>query len=44
MRPSLSGRGGYVTILTTNYMLNVGPDPLGRFPAAAVDILNGLSN
>ncbi|MBO7720812.1 MAG: alpha-L-fucosidase [Kiritimatiellae bacterium] len=28
----------------SNYMLNVGPDPLGRFPVAAVDILNGLAN
>lgn len=27
----------------SNYMLNVGPDPLGRLPAAAIDILNGLS-
>ena len=27
----------------SNYMLNVGPDPLGRFPAAAIDILNGLA-
>ena len=27
----------------SNYMLNVGPDPLGRFPVAAVDILNGLA-
>lgn len=27
----------------SNYMLNVGPDPLGRFPVAAVDILKGLS-
>jgi len=26
----------------SNYMLNVGPDPLGRFPVAAIDILNGL--
>ena len=26
----------------SNYMLNVGPDPLGRFPVAALDILNGL--
>ena len=26
----------------SNYMLNVGPDPLGRFPAAAIDILEGL--
>ena len=26
----------------SNYMLNVGPDPLGRFPVAAVDILDGL--
>ena len=28
----------------SNYMLNVGPDPLGRFPVAAIDILNGLKN
>ena len=27
----------------SNYMLNVGPDPLGRFPVAAVDILDGLA-
>ena len=27
----------------SNYMLNVGPDPLGRFPVAAIDILNGLA-
>lgn len=27
----------------SNYMLNVGPDPLGRFPAAAVSILDGLA-
>ena len=27
----------------SNYMLNVGPDPLGRFPIAAIDILNGLT-
>ena len=27
----------------SNYMLNVGPDPLGRFPAAAVSILSGLA-
>ena len=27
----------------SNYMLNVGPDPLGRFPVAAIDILDGLS-
>ena len=27
----------------SNYMLNVGPDALGRFPVAAIDILNGLS-
>jgi Alpha-L-fucosidase len=27
----------------SNYMLNVGPDPLGRFPAAAIDILDGLA-
>ena len=26
----------------SNYMLNVGPDPLGRFPAAAIGILDGL--
>lgn len=26
----------------SNYMLNVGPDPLGRFPVAAINILNGL--
>ena len=26
----------------SNYMLNVGPDPLGRFPVAAIDILKGL--
>ena len=26
----------------SNYMLNVGPDPLGRFPVAAIDILNKL--
>ena len=28
----------------SNYMLNVGPDPLGRFPVAAVDILKGLAS
>ena len=27
----------------SNYMLNVGPDPLGRFPVAALDILKGLA-
>jgi len=27
----------------SNYMLNVGPDPLGRFPAAATEILRSLS-
>ena len=27
----------------SNYMLNVGPDPLGRFPVAAIDILSGLA-
>ena len=27
----------------SNYMLNVGPDPLGRFPVAAVDHLKGLA-
>ena len=27
----------------SNYMLNVGPDQLGRFPVAAIDILNGLA-
>ena len=27
----------------SNYMLNVGPDPLGRFPVAAVEILDGLA-
>ena len=27
----------------SNYMLNVGPDPLGRFPVAAIDILDGLA-
>lgn len=27
----------------SNYLLNVGPDPLGRFPAAAVNILEGLA-
>lgn len=26
----------------SNYLLNVGPDPLGRFPVAAVEILDGL--
>lgn len=26
-----------------NYMLNVGPDPLGRIPAAAIKILDGLA-
>lgn len=26
----------------SNYMLNVGPDPLGRFPVAAIEILDGL--
>ena len=26
----------------SNYMLNVGPDPLGRFPVAAVKALDGL--
>ena len=29
--------------LGSNYMLNVGPDPLGRFPVAAIDILDGLA-
>ena len=28
----------------SNYMLNVGPDPLGRFPVAAIDILDGLKS
>ena len=28
----------------SNYMLNVGPDPLGRFPVAAIDILKGLKS
>ena len=28
--------------LGSNYMLNIGPDPLGRFPVAAIDILDGL--
>ena len=28
----------------SNYMLNVGPDPLGRFPVPAIDILRGLSS
>ena len=27
----------------SNYMLNVGPDPLGRFPAEAVKTLSGLA-
>ena len=27
----------------SNYMLNVGPDPLGRFPVAAIDLLSGLA-
>ncbi len=27
----------------SNYMLNVGPDPLGRFPVAAINILDGLA-
>ena len=27
----------------SNYMLNVGPDPFGRFPVAAVEILDGLA-
>ena len=26
-----------------NYLLNVGPDPLGRFPAPAVSLLEGLA-
>ena len=26
----------------SNYMLNIGPDPLGRIPAAAISILDGL--
>jgi len=26
----------------SNYMLNVGPDPLGRFPVPAINILDGL--
>ena len=26
-----------------NYLLNVGPDPLGRFPAAAQDVLKALA-
>ena len=29
--------------IVSNYMLNVGPDSLGRFPVAAIDILNGLA-
>lgn len=28
----------------SNYMLNFGPDPLGRMPVAAVDILSGLAH
>ena len=28
----------------SNYMLNVGPDPLGRFPVAAIEILDGLAS
>ena len=27
----------------SNYMLNVGPDPLGRFPVAAIDLLDTIS-
>ena len=27
----------------SNYMLNVGPDSLGRFPVAAIEILDGLA-
>ena len=27
----------------SNYMLNVGPDPLGRFPVPALDVLRGLA-
>ena len=27
----------------SNYMLNIGPDPLGRIPAAGVKILEGLA-
>ena len=28
----------------SNYMLNVGPDPLGRIPAPAIEILDGLKS
>ena len=27
----------------SNYMLNVGPDPLGRIPVAGIEILDGLA-
>ena len=27
----------------SNYMLNIGPDPLGRIPAAGISILEGLA-
>ena len=27
----------------SNYMLNIGPDPLGRIPAAGVKILKGIA-
>ena len=37
IRKSLNERG-------INYLLNVGPDPLGRFPAAAVDILRRVGD
>ena len=29
-------------VIGSNYMLNVGPDPLGRFPYAAIQTLDGL--
>ena len=28
----------------SNYMLNVGPDPLGRIPVAGIEILSGLAS
>jgi alpha-L-fucosidase len=28
----------------SNYMLNIGPDPLGRIPAGGIKILNGLKD
>ena len=28
----------------SNYMLNIGPDPLGRIPAGGISILDGLKS